>query len=106
MSSLIRALGDDPMYQGRKAPAYVAANAIVAVHPLWAVQHHGQLWQCTHDHKNARIVSYLLIDVHGKQYTCGNRLELQKLGIGDNQNMPEIGFVTREGEEPDQVATG
>jgi hypothetical protein len=93
MSDLIRVLGDDPIYQGRKTYMWIDSRVICKVYPVYVEKgEDGSLWSCTADHPNATLLTYTLIDVNGQEYSCGKEPELQKLGITAIQKKP-MGFV-------------
>ena len=95
MSEFIRAIGDDPAYEGRQCPMYIDTNMICKVYPVYAEKgSDGLYWRCTFNHLNAELITYTLVDVNGKEYSCGNEKELQKLGINTSKRESSIGFVS------------
>jgi hypothetical protein len=107
MSDFIRVLGDDPVYQVRKAYMWIDSRLICKVYPVYTEKDDdGRHWLCTSDHPNAIIFTYKLIDLEGREYSCGNETELQKLGITATKSKP-MGFVlskeTGMGSEVDPV---
>jgi hypothetical protein len=82
MSNFIRVLGEDPYYSPRKTYMYLDPKAIYKAIPIYAVQdENGDYWRSI-DTSDAYILSYLLIDMKGNQYTCADINELEKLGKG------------------------
>jgi hypothetical protein len=94
MAEFIRVLGDDPHYKGRKTYLLISPTIIWKAYPVWAEEKGGQLYRCTEDHKGAKIVSYILVDTEGNEYSCGNRDELSVLGIPVETEPRPFGFVT------------
>ena len=104
MSDFIRVHGDDPYYKGRKLHIYVPIRSVQKIAPIYAErQTDGQYYRCTPDHKGAEVVSYELTDLNSKSYLCGDRKELEKLGIVEPEPRGRIGFLKQEGGEEFEV---
>ncbi len=99
MSQFMRVLADDPQYEGKKTYMYIAAHSIAKVVPVFAIKgDNGILWICHQDDEGAVHVSNLLFDSSGRQYSCGDKSELCKLGIDASENR-EIGFLQSDAEK-------
>lgn len=95
---LIKVLGDDPFHEGHKTYIYLKTSVIYKIIPIYGEKgENGQYWSSIHDHSNSKIISYLLIDMNGDEYSCGNKIELQKIGIKNDDSKPKIGFLNQEG---------
>lgn len=97
MSDFIRVLGDDPYYKGHKSYLYLPINSIHRVCPIYAIKDEkGSYWRCAPEHEGAEILSYQVFALSGNDFSCGDPLELEKLGISNPQPRPQIGFINQE----------
>jgi hypothetical protein len=68
MPDFLLVLGKDTVYKDGKAPTLIRWDSIASIHPHWAVEENGRLWQCTFSFKGAKVVNITVIDLEGKEY--------------------------------------
>nr|BAJ06992.1 hypothetical protein [uncultured bacterium] len=105
MCTLIQVLADDPFYTKRKTYILVNLNAVAKIIPIYATENNSELWRCTSDHENAKLVTRELSALNGERYYCGNKKELEKIGIvSDTEPEPgKIGFLQQKGTEKTEI---
>jgi len=94
MSSFIRVYGPDPAKKNQKTHQHIHPGIICKAIPVYAAEKDGKWWECTPGYPEAKLKSYRLIDTNGVQYSCGNLIELERLGlVVHDHNKGKIGFV-------------
>lgn len=99
MSDFVRVLADDPHYRGRKAYMHLHPSLVCKIYPVYGEITDKGIFRCTEEHPNAKVVSFALVDIHGKEYSCGDKDELTKLGFEAHGRKGRIGFICHEGGE-------
>ena len=82
---------------------WIDGQFIKEAHPVYAVKEGDQFWRCTFDYDGAQLISYLLVDIHGNEYSC-SRAELEKLGIHDADEKQPIGFIMNPDDSKTRIA--
>jgi hypothetical protein len=85
---------------------YLDPKAIYKVIPIHAAQdENGDYWRSI-DMSEATILSYLLIDMKGDQYTCADRNRLEQLGfLPDEKEKISMGFHSIKQKDREDIIT-
>ena len=90
MDSFIQVLGRDLNFKNASLYQYIAANTVVRVFPYWGIPDKGnpQIFRnCKQGQEGGQIFSYGVVTADGKEYSCGSKEELTKLGITLNESL-------------------
>ena len=91
MAQFIQVRGPDPDYKGLNRTMLLNVDAIVRIVPVFVEATNEANFTCTEDFKNASILCYQLVDVHGNEYSIGPGL-LEKIGAAFDLAIPNANY--------------
>ena len=104
--TLIKVMGRNPEFDMLFEYQWLDVRIVTTVYPVYGLwDPDGKLWQAEPRQKGAEIVTYGLLDVDGKRYTCGNPDELAKLGFDPSVVIEsKVGHIyPTDGEQPETI---